>query len=306
MRKFFTVTIDVEPDCTPTWHYSSPLTFHGVTKGIVERLQPLFNKYNACPTYLINNVVLEDNGSTVTFLDLKGRFELGTHLHSEFIEPQKQFFDYAGKKGESNQCFLEPEIEFGKMKSITTLFENNFNRKPTSFRAGRFSAGENTIRCLERLGYKVDSSVTPHVKWDDKTRVRAVDYTNARQQPYFIRNDSYLEADPNGQILEVPVSIISTTKFFRKRALWLRPSFYSNYNAISTVVDKYSKKFANEPIQVFNMMFHQVEVLAGLSPYTKTEADCLVYMDLLEKFLSSCHANGIQGVGLSELYDIYR
>jgi hypothetical protein len=306
MRKFFTITIDVEPDCTTTWHYSNPLTFRGVTKGIVERLQPLFNKYDACPTYLINNVVLEDKQSTETFLNLQGRYELATHLHCEFIEPQKEFDNYAGQKGEGNQCFLEPQVEFEKMKSITKLFENNFNRKATSFRAGRFSAGSNTIKSLKELGYKVDTSVTPHVKWNDKTRARAVDYTNAKEQPYFIKDNSYPEEDPNGTILEVPVSIISTTKFFRKRELWLRPSFYREYGPIAKVVNAYSKKFGNENIQVFNMMFHPVEVLPGLSPYTKTEADCKVYMNLLETFLQWCGANNIRGVGLSDLYDIYR
>lgn len=306
MKKYYVITIDVEPDCTTTWHYSNPLTFNGVTKAITERLHPLFIKYDACPTYLINNVVLEDKASTDTFLNLKGRFELGTHLHCEFMEPQKEFYDYAGKKGEANQCFLEPEIEFAKMETITKLFENNFNRKATSFRAGRFSAGANTIISLAKLGYKVDTSVTPHVSWNDKTRVRAVDYTSAKEQPYFIKGGSYLEEDPNGQILEVPVSIIETTRFFRKRELWLRPSFYKEYGPISKVVERYSKNFKGEEIQVFNMMFHQVEVLPGLSPYTKTEADCVIYMNLLEKFLSWCRANDVKGVGLSDLYDIYR
>ena len=88
MKVYLVITIDVEPDCTPTWKYSSPLTFHGVTEGIQKRLQPLFNKYNIVPTYLINNVVLEDGQSTDTFLKLEGRFELGTHLHAEFIAPE--------------------------------------------------------------------------------------------------------------------------------------------------------------------------------------------------------------------------
>jgi len=304
MKKFFTITIDVEPDCSLTWHYSNPLTFHGVTKGIVERLQPLFNKYGACPTYLVNNVVLEDKASTDAFLNLKGRFELGTHLHGEFIEPQKEFSDYAGKKGESNQCFLEPEVELGKMKSITTLFENKFNRKPTSFRAGRFSAGKNTIRCLEQLGYKVDTSVTPHMKWNDKTRAHAVDYTDAYEQPYFIKSDSYLEKDENGKILEVPVSIIPAYRFFRKKPQWLRPSYYTDAAVLMKVMKVQSGKFKNNDVIVYNMMFHQVEVLPALSPYTKTERDCAVYLDMVDTFLDRCAKDNIQSVGLSDLYDL--
>ena len=98
MNRYVVITIDVEPDCSPDWRYSNPLTFGGVHEGIGKILQPLFNKYSFTPTYLINNVVLEDNDSISTFKNLQGKFELGTHLHPEFIEPQKTEFDYAGKK----------------------------------------------------------------------------------------------------------------------------------------------------------------------------------------------------------------
>ena len=119
MKKFLTVTIDVEPDCSPSWHYSSPLAFTGVHKGIKERLQPLFNEFGIPPTYLINNVVLEDEASCNTLSGLDGAYELGTHLHPEFIGPEKLFDDYAGRKGEANCCFLDPELEFQKLENIT-------------------------------------------------------------------------------------------------------------------------------------------------------------------------------------------
>src|SRR5262249_12341899 len=125
MEKFLVITIDVEPDCTSNWQYSDPLTFNGVSEGIKSRLQPLFNQFEIKPTYLINNVVLEDAGSVNVFKNLSGKFELGTHLHPEFIEPQKQFDNYAGKKGAANCCFYEPSIESGKIKSITDLFISN-------------------------------------------------------------------------------------------------------------------------------------------------------------------------------------
>ncbi|HEY5588584.1 MAG TPA: hypothetical protein VIK86_06480, partial [Candidatus Paceibacterota bacterium] len=149
---YLTVSIDVEPDCSPSWNYSNPLTFKGVSIGIKDCLQPLFNKYGIVPSYLINNIVLEDNKSVNILKNLEGEYELGTHLHPEFIEPEKLFFDYAGKKGEANCCFYKPDIEFEKIKNITELFENKFGYKPTSFRAGRFSAGKNTIASLIKLG----------------------------------------------------------------------------------------------------------------------------------------------------------
>jgi len=305
MDKYFVITIDVEPDCSPSWRYSKPLSFYGVQKGIKERLQPLFNKYGAFPTYLINNVVLEDRESTETFLRLEGGFELGTHLHSEFIEPEKKFTDYAGVKAEANQCFLPAEIEFEKMRSITNLFENNFGRRPTSFRAGRFSAGTNTIQALDTLGYKVDTSVTPHINWNDKTRERSVNYTHAFEQPYFIKPGSYLEKSKTGKILEVPVSIIDLRRFFRKKAIWLRPSYYKDFSMLLKVIEAQSAKFSSHENVVFNMMFHNVEVLPQMSPYTLTESDCTTYLSLIESFLSFCKKNSIKSLPLSSTYDIF-
>ena len=304
MDRYLVISIDVEPDCSLSWRYSDPLTFDGVHVGIKQRLHPLFNKYQMCPTYLINNVVLEDEKSIETFKSLKGEYEFGTHLHSEFIEPQKQFFDYAGKKGEANQCFLSPEIEFQKMKKITELFEKQFGKKPTSFRAGRFSAGKNTIKCLEKLGYKIDTSVTPHLNWKDKTRESPVDYRTAYEQPYFIKEGSYLEASDNGKILEVPVTITPINRFFLKKPTWLRP-VSSSYKEFAKLIEIYSERYKQKDFIVFNLMFHNVEVLPSKSPYTKTEKDCSKYFEQLEQFFIYCNANNIKSIGLSSLHNIY-
>jgi len=163
MNKYLVITIDVEPDCSSTWHYADPLDFKGVTVGIAQILQPLFLKYDIKPTYLVNNVVLEDEHSVRTLANLQGKYELGTHLHPEFILPDKKFDHYAGKKGVANCCLYQAEIEFEKIRNITRLFETSMGYSPKVFRAGRYSAGLNTIKSLRQLGYLVDTSITPHV-----------------------------------------------------------------------------------------------------------------------------------------------
>lgn len=321
MKCYLAITIDVEPDCTASWHYSNPLTFNGVTEGVRRILQPLFEKHRMRPTYLINNVVLEDAQSVDCFSSLKGGFELGTHLHPEFIAPDKMFDDYAGKKGAANCCFYPPAIETEKINAITALFESQFGYSPTAFRAGRFSAGANTMSSLATLGYKVDTSVTPHICWNDKSREKPVDYTNASEQPYFMKQGTVLGHDPSGQLLQVPVSIalkkrnpvkewISSAAGLRHpyrntRPLWLRP-FYSTAQEMICIAEAFQEKYNRQDAVVLNMMFHNVEVLPGLSPYTQTNEDCKAYLRELDIFLSYCNANNITGIGLSELYEIYR
>lgn len=301
---YFTVTIDVEPDCTPTWHYSNPLRFDGVKIGIKERLQPLFNKYDIVPTYLINNVVLEDRESISVFKNLEGNSELGTHLHPEFIEPDKSVFNYAGSKGEANCCFYPPDIEFGKIQNITGLFEQQFGYRPTSFRAGRFSAKENTLKSLAELGYKVDTSVTPHINWNDKTRESPVDYTAAPEQPYFFANESISNPSQTGRILEVPVSIAKMRHLFWQRSIWLRP-IYSTYGQLIHLINHFYKKYKSNDTIVFNMMFHNIEVVPCKSPYTKSEDECVSYLKTVEKFLLYCKGEGVKSKTLCGLYEIY-
>ncbi len=318
---FLTITIDVEPDCSSTWHYSSPLKFNGVKIGIKNLLQPLFNKYNIIPTYLINNVVLEDSESVEVFQNLKGRFELGTHLHPEFIEPQKSVFNYAGSKGEANSCYYPPKIEYQKIKNITNLFKNNFGYSPISFRSGRFSAGKNTIKSLVDLGYKVDTSVTPLIEWSDKTREFPVSYIDTPIQPYWTGENSFPQTINENIILEVPVTIIKYSAFSiieilksffglrRKisfsKPKWLRP-IYSNLTDFKNIVTNLEKQFENQQIIVLNMMFHNVEVIPGISPYTRNQKECDKYLQMLEDFFIYCNEKEIQSVALSSLYEKYK
>lgn len=321
MKRFLVITIDVEPDCSPNWKYSNPLAFDGVSTGIAKRLQPLFTKYDFPPTYLINNVVLEHTPSCEVLASLSGKYELGTHLHPEFIEPAKTEFDYAGKKGEANCCFLAPEIESAKLHTITALFEQRFGYKPSSFRAGRFSAGTNTIQTLSKLGYKVDTSVTPHVNWNDRTREQPVDFRSAPEQPYFMDDASMLKMNAAGTILQVPVTIgerrtsiiheLKRTYFgvrhniMSKRPVWLRPVF-SDLKTFISLVEEVSAKYRRNENVIFNMMFHNVEVMPGLSPYSRTERDCDAYLRQLEQFFIYCNQNDIHGISLGETYGLFR
>jgi hypothetical protein len=321
MKKYLVTTIDVEPDCSPSWHYANPLSFKGVSVGIAGKLQPLFNKYHIIPTYLINNVVLEDERSGQILKQLSGKYELGTHLHPEFILPDKRFTEYAGKKGEGNCCFYPPDIEYEKIKNITDLFSGVFGRKPTSFRAGRYSAGTNTMNSLCRLGYLVDTSITPHLYWNDPSREKPVDFRTAPEQPYFMNRENILLKDGEGELLQVHISIVSKKRnLFReilvsgaglirpiqkRKNIWLRP-FYSSSRELIGIAGQYISTYSDQPFVVLNMMFHNVEVLPGLSPYCQSEKECREYLQQLEVFFAFCLKEEIKSVALSELYDLIK
>jgi len=301
-KRFLVITIDVECDSDggPTWRYSAPLTFYGVLDAIPNRLQPLFNKYGAKPTYLVSNVVLENDACVEALASPEGDYELGTHLHGDFIEPQKRVANYAGAKTKENQFQYSQEVELAKMQNLTRLFEERFKRHPLSFRAGRYSAGNNTIKILSKLGYKVDTSVTPHIRWVDDTR-KGPDFRSAPEQPYFPVWGS-ITTPGTSDILEVPISIKKgiLTRWHR----WLRPS-YSSAAAMMDVIQTYSRKYSGQQCIVYNMMFHNTELFPGVSPHTKTEEECQRYLREVERVLEYCVTDGIGFSTLSELYDFF-
>ena len=300
-KEFLVVTIDVECDYdgSPTWYYSNPLTFYSVTDAIPNRLQPLFNRYGAKPTYLISNVVLENDESTKVLSSLDGEYELGAHLHGDYLEPNKRIFRYDGSKNWDNQCLYDKEVEFEKMRNLTQLFRSKIGTNPSSFRAGRYSAGGNTICSLSQLGYKVDTSVTPHIIWKDKTRL--LDFTKASEQPYHPDFNS-ITTPGDTDILEVPISI---RKGIFSRNHWLRHTL-STTSKMIRVIKSYSKKYSHEDFIVHNMMFHNVEVFPKVSPYTQTEEKCYEYLERIEKVLKYCQSKGITFLTLSEVYDVYK
>jgi hypothetical protein len=303
MKIYLCISIDVEPDCSLNWHYSVPLAFTCVSRGIGEILHPLFGEFGIRPTYLLNNVVQQDDESVAVLKGLSGKYELGTHLHGDFIEPGLVHSDPAGQDGVMNQCFLDPAIEYGKLKNITSLFTERFGYAPVSFRAGRFSAGPNTIHSLTSLGYKVDTSITPKIIWNDVSRERPVDFTKAPDQPYWISDKSFPQPSPEKKLLEIPVSIVTTRKYgLLKRPLWLRPH-YSTAGKMAKVWENLTQANPGKPVLVLNMMFHNVEVIPNLNPYTKSSKDVGRYLDSLRIFFDFCLKKNVQPATLSDIYN---
>ena len=72
------------------------------------------------------------------------------------------------------------------------------------------------------------------------------------------------------------------------------------------IAREYLQTYAGRPAVVLNMMFHNVEVLPGLSPYSATEEDCSRYLADLRSFFDFCRSQNIQGIGISHLYEIFK
>jgi len=297
---YLTVSIDTECDHDVNWVRANPLTFHSINHGLPNVLQPAFESVSAVPTYLLTVEVMEDEESARTLQSLAGRFELGTHLHAAFIEPEKKHHDYAGVDSPDFQCRYAPEIEYQKLANLTALFEQRFGYRPTSFRAGRYGANGDSINALEKLGYLVDTSVTPYLRWQEPEA--QVDFRRAPEQPYFPAAGQIAVPGAERPILEVPVTMKPR---FLRGPRWFRP-WFSSVDQMKRIVRYQLARHRQQRVAVLNMMFHSMEVIPGATPYPQSEDDVKRYVDDMVQVLDWCAGMGVKFTGLSGLHEQFR
>ncbi len=302
-RVLLSVSIDTECDHDINWVRANPITYHSINEGVPNRLQPAFDSIGAVPTYLLTVEVMEDDESVNTLRSLKGNYEFGTHLHAAFIEPEKKFYDYAGIDSPDFQCSYAPDVEYQKLENLTNLFTEKFGYKPTSFRAGRYGANFNSVNSLEKLGYKVDTSVTPRIKWNEPNA--EVDFRKAPLQPYFPSASELSVASgyTADRILEAPVTIMP--RFMRRFPAWFRPHF-ADATLMKKIMQYHMRKHSDQSVLNINMMFHSMEVIEGASPYCQTAGDVQQFIDEMLKGLSWCKDEGVEFCGLTDLYEPFK
>lgn len=294
-----TITIDTECDHDPQWARSKPLRFDSISDGLPNRLQPAFESVGAVPTYLLTVEVLEDLASVAALQSLGGSYEYGTHLHAAFIEPQKKFHDYAGVDSPDFQCSYDPKIEREKLANLTALFEAKLGYRPTSFRAGRYGANHESLNSLESLGYKVDTSVTPFIRWEEPNG--EVDFRKAPLQPYFpSRDDICLPSEPR-PLLQAPVTM--KRRLFRMPR-WFRP-WLSTVDQMKEIAEWHLSAFSDQKVVHLNMMFHSMEVIPRATPYPQDEDQAQKYISDMVEVLDWCRQKGFTFAGLSDLRDYY-
>ena len=300
------VSIDTECDCSPTWHVSSPVTFKGVTIGIKDMLQPLFDDLGVKPVYFLSNEVMEDDESRETLCQIADRCELASHLHAPYIEPQKKQGSMAGSMRYEMQRQYSYEIEHSKMQNLTDLFFRCFGQAPVSFRAGRYGIGPNTGKILMELGYKVDSSVTPHIHWKDPYVKNAPDFIGLPEEPYWVCESGNIWIRGKGPLLEVPISIRLAprilTRFWRKQVCWFRP-WVTSAQSMKKMLDAglhQEQSLGKEQVMV--MMFHNMEVIPAASPYPQTATDVQSYLASLKETLAYAKKIGAKSITLEGFY----
>jgi hypothetical protein len=276
MQKWFTVTIDTEGDraCPFFGNRWGPLTgtFRSVVEGI-PRLRAVWNVLSIKPTYLTTPEVLRSPESVdVLKQEQRAGGEIGTHLHI----------------GAEFPCNV-PDEDW-HLAELTDVYQQALGSPPRSYRAGRYGVSDRTLVTLQRLGYTVDASVTPHINWSPQG---GPDYTTHPVQPYWV-----------GDVLEVPVTVLGARAWWPftgwSRYRWLRPSI-ATIEQLKWIIDD----ACDRGLTVLNMMFHTMELIPCASPYVRTSIGAEFYLRRVETVVAYALWRGFEPITLSGLHAVW-
>jgi hypothetical protein len=303
-NKYLLVTIDVECDKSSTWHTKTPVSFWGVLDVIPNKLQPLFEKYAIRPTYLLSPEVIINPGCQEVLRDVKN-CELGCHLHGDYIVPNIKTWDLGGTITDNMQWEYPPELEREKLAVLTQMFIQQYGFPPVSFRAGRFGIGHRTGEWLTELGYKVDSSVTPHITWTSSKGIKFPDFQDFPEAPYRISYEGDIWRTGQSDLLEIPITItnlVNSGDLKSSEVKWFRP-FFSDTPTLKTIAQHLANEDHNSKLpRPLVMMFHNVELIPGGSPYPQSEEEVTQYLDGLSSVFEYAVQLGYTPCTLSEYY----
>lgn len=157
------------------------------------RAHRIFERYGLKPTYVVDYPVASkpEGFGPLRELLADGLCEIGSHLHPWVTPP----FDEQVCPRNSYPGNLPAALEREKLRRLTAVIEDNFGLRPVVYKAGRYGVGPATAGSLVELGYRIDTSVVPHL---DLGADGGPDFRHCRAKPYWV--------GAGRALLEIPVT----------------------------------------------------------------------------------------------------
>lgn len=283
MDKKILVTVDTEMDADIHWHKNAPATFSSVLDGIPRLLRPTWNEFEVSPIYFVSPEVVGNEACCMVLRDeVKHGAIIGAHLHPEYIEPEAAAIGTVME--EAFPCYgYEYCIERDKIRNLQQMIRQNIGVEPIWYRAARFGADLDTIKILEELGFKYDSSFTPGVDWTSKG---GPDHSKVPLNVHNIGDSSIMEypVTIGGKRWGILGKFLPENWLFRK---WLRPT-HMTYLEEGFLLDSLSENGVENIV----MMFHSMELMINKTPYVRNKFMQDYYIWRMKKTISYAREKG--------------
>lgn len=289
-RPLFMVGVDTEAD--DQWSLEGRKRLSVENARALPRLQALCDRYAVRPSYLVTHEMAtrEPSKDILRRLAGSGHCEIGAHLHPWSSPPYREE-DLVGRYPSQ----LEDSVLETQLRDLTEAIHSSLGTRPQSYRAGRHGFDGRSLRILESLGYRVDTSVDPLF---NERRKGGPSFAGAPVVPYRPSHDD-VRVPGASTILEIPVSSATSPalpkalerhftslpsipwrgylKRLGLRAVWLRPSYSKVEDAKAL-----ASALVARGVPTLNMLFHSSELIPGGSPYNRTESDVDRFFERLE------------------------
>ena len=321
----FIVTVDTEGDNL----WSRPRRITTRNAGYLPRFQRLCERYGFKPVYLTNHEMAESDEFADFARDMlaRGTGEIGMHLHawnSPPLDPLTQDdFQYQPYLTEFPESAMRE-----KVRRLTRLLEERFNRKMVSHRGGRWALDGRYVSVLLAEGYRVDCSVTPGIDWRSSPGAigggGGPDFRTCPGRPYFLSTEDV--ATPSAQgLLEVPMTVRASNDFawfpwvysvplVRRVAnrvspaiSWLcpaQPTLTGDLDRHLEVMLAVARAARLDRPPHLEFMLHSSELMPGGSPTFRTGDDIEKLYEYLERLFADV-ATWSSGATLAEFCDEY-
>jgi peptidoglycan/xylan/chitin deacetylase (PgdA/CDA1 family) len=259
-----------------------------------DRAQAIFERYNIAPTYVVDYPVASQEMGFRALREwlVEGKCHIGAHLHP-WVNPP---FDEELSARNSYPGNLPAALEREKLRRLTELIAENFGRRPTIYRAGRYGIGPATGSILEELGYEIDTSVVPST---DFRRDGGPDFSNFDVDPFWF--------GPSRQVLEVPLTV-AWHGYLNGLGMRLQPSLMSDIGLRLHLPGVFARLGLLERIRLtpegasfaelkrlvdvmlaagkwlFVFSYHSPSVFPGNTPYVRDDAELQRFLALINQF----------------------
>jgi hypothetical protein len=221
-----------------------------------------------------------------------GRCVIGAHLHPwvnpPHVEVVNPYNSYPGN--------LPPDVEYEKLARLTETIQSNFAVQPVVYRAGRFGFGPSTAVALQRLGYRVDTSIVPATSF---AADGGPDFTSFGFEPFWL--------GPGGGLLELPQScgfcgLLSAAgpglypRLFEKPLSTIHaPGILARLRLLERIrltpegIDLAAQKrlvrdLLKQGCRVFTYTYHSPSLVPGNTPYVRTDRDLEIFLRRMDAF----------------------
>ena len=279
----FVLSVDTEEEWD--WSGSFPKEKFSVknTRYIPE-FQEFCEGLGIRPTYFIDYAVADDLES-VAYLKAtldRDKCEIGGHLHPWCTPPiEEDISDH------DNSLIVNLPVDLveKKLDSLNAKLENVFDKKPVSFRSGRWDINGSVLTLLANRGYTIDSSIHPYFSYDYSPDI-----------PFWPDYEDCAIEGNQREIYEIPITAgynFPDFPFWHRLYLALSTSFLKHFRVIGILwklgimrkihltpelatsenMVKLVKAAIKKEHRVIHMFFHSSSLMPGASPYVKNTSD---------------------------------